>query len=380
MFTREDTKAVKGMAVIMMLLHHLGAFTDRYALDFQGFQSFWKPFAEDGYLGILSANVRLCVALFYFTGGYGLYKRWNTGKFSLPKSIAGLYQSYWKVFLIFVPIAFIFFRKEPDTLPNLYTRYWIADGKSFMISILSNFLGLSDSLNSEWWFFASYLCVLPMGLLFCMATKKTKSFTLDIFLVFVIDMLVRDVFAGLPRIEALSGLGSNFYYTHFLRMSGTSPFFAGIIFAKHDKLEACKAYLHRFRFSGLLGLIGCLGVLFVRSFILGELIEIIHATAFVIFLSLFFDSIKPVKKIFGFIGKYSTDMWLVHTFFCYYFRETAKIVYSTRSLWIDLLILTAFSLGSSVLLELFWKGISLLMPKLKKYLLRPETQQSAQHS
>ena len=90
MFMREDTKAVKGMAVIMMLLHHLGAFTDRYALDFEGFQSLWKPFTEDGYLGVLSANVRLCVALFYFTGGYGLYKRWNAGKFSLTKSIAGL--------------------------------------------------------------------------------------------------------------------------------------------------------------------------------------------------------------------------------------------------------------------------------------------------
>ena len=277
MFTREDTKAVKGLAVLMMLFHHLAAFPERMPPEFEGFQSLWPDFTEKRYLIILGTSCRLCVAIFYFVGGYGMYKRWSKNKYHLVTSIAALYKSYWKVFAVFVPIAFIFFqRKGEGFLPN-YQRYAVTDTKELISMILANFLGLTDSINSEWWFLAAYLCVMPMGLLFCIVTKKNKSFTVDMFWVLIIDILVRNVFSDIPNIEAFSNLGGNFFYSHFLNMAGTSPFFAGIVFAKHDKLELCKKYLMRYRISSLIGLSGCLGVLYVRSFILGEYIEIIHA-------------------------------------------------------------------------------------------------------
>lgn len=376
MFTREDTKAVKGIAVILMLFHHLTRFPERYAQGFDGFKSLWKPFVEDGYLSNFGATSRLCVAIFFFVGGYGLYKRISVDKFKLTESIKSLYINYWKIFLIFIPIAFIFFNKSDQSLPELCLRYHIEDGNELISTLLSNFLGLSDSLNSEWWFFSTYLCLLPMGVLFFIATKKSKSFTFDIFLVFVIDIFVNNIFPDLSKSNVLAGLGNNYYFVHFFRMTGASPFFAGIVMAKHNKLEEWKSKLQQFRFSGLLGLIGCIGVLYVRGYILGELIEVIHAIAFTIFASLFFYSLKYVKKAFSFVGKYSMDMWLVHTFFCYYFYEATKIVYATSSVWVDWLILIALSLVSSILVELIWKGFGLLKPKLQKLFIRPEIKEA----
>ncbi|MBR1529458.1 MAG: acyltransferase family protein [Oscillospiraceae bacterium] len=376
MFTREDTKAVKGFAVLMMLFHHMAAFPDRQPPEFEGFVTLWQPFAEEGYLKTMATAFRLCVAIFYFVGGYGLYKRWNQNQYSLTKSIFALYKSYWKVFAVFVPIAFIFFQRTGEGLLPNYQRYFITDKREFISMILANFLGLADSINSEWWFLTAYLCVMPMGLLFCIATKKNKSFTFSMFLVIVIDIFVRNIFDDIADIEHFSNLKSNFFYTHFLNMEGTSPFFAGIVFAKHDKLDTCKNYLMRFRISGLIGLLGCLGVLYVRSFILGEYIEVIHAIVFTIFASVLADSLRPLKTAVCFAGKYSTEMWLIHSFFCFHFCEMARLVYITRSALIDFLILTALTLGSALLLEQFYKALAKLQPQMKKFLLRPVPEES----
>lgn len=38
-FERDDTKAVKGIAVLLMLFHHLAGFPDRFPVGFDGFSS-----------------------------------------------------------------------------------------------------------------------------------------------------------------------------------------------------------------------------------------------------------------------------------------------------------------------------------------------------
>ena len=45
-FSREDTKAIKGIAVVLMLFHHLVAFPERFPAGFEGFQTLWARFAE----------------------------------------------------------------------------------------------------------------------------------------------------------------------------------------------------------------------------------------------------------------------------------------------------------------------------------------------
>lgn len=71
LFRREDTKLVKGFAILLMLYHHLFAFPNRI----QDGSSYISLFSV---LGIDSAELlglfgKMCVALFLFLGGYGTW-------------------------------------------------------------------------------------------------------------------------------------------------------------------------------------------------------------------------------------------------------------------------------------------------------------------
>ncbi len=368
-FSREDTKALKGIAVVMMLFHHLAAFADRYPKGFEGFNSLWEGFVTEGYLGNLATNVRLCVAVFFFLGGYGMYKRMESGKYSLLDSVIGLFKRYWKVFVIFVPIAFIFFRRSGDDICYLCTRYDVQDMKTLITVVISNFFAMSDSINSEWWFIQTYICVMFMGTFYCIATKKNKYFVVELFIVFMIDILTRSFFPALQSFGNFNILENNFYYKRLLELVNPAPcFFAGITFAKFDAIVKLKEQLSKIPCSTIVSLIAVFAVMWCRGFVLGDLFDIVYVIAFTALVSKFFDGVKPVKKIFGYIGSHSTNIWLIHSFYCYYFLEATKIVYCTRSVWADLLILLAMSLISSVIINfIFGKSADILTAVKKKF-------------
>ena len=68
-FTRQDTKAIKGIAVLLMLFHHLAGFPDRVPETFAGFRSLLPGFIEGGYLTDFAGSAKICVSLFFFLGG-----------------------------------------------------------------------------------------------------------------------------------------------------------------------------------------------------------------------------------------------------------------------------------------------------------------------
>ncbi|MDE5569440.1 MAG: acyltransferase [Ruminococcus sp.] len=367
MFSREDTKALKGIAVVMMLLHHLAGFSNRYPVGFEGFKSLWEGFITEGYLENLAANVRICVSVFFFLGGYGMYKRMESGKGSLLDSIIGLFKSYWKVFVIFVPIAFIFFRRSGDGICYLCTRYDVQDLKTIITVVTANFFAMSDSINSEWWFIQTYICAMFLGTIYCIVTKKNKYFVVELFIIFMIDVFIRSFFPALESLDEFNRLASNFFYDKLLTIENRTPcFFAGITFAKFDAVVKIKKKLSEIPCSTLVSFIAVFAVMWCRGFVLGELFDIVYVISFTVLVSKFFDGVKPVKKIFGYIGKHNTNIWLIHTFFCYYFLEVTKIVYCTRNVWVDLLILLAMSLVSSVIINFIFKKSADLLTLVKK--------------
>lgn len=371
MFTREDTKAVKGLAVVLMLLHHLACYSFRFPLDFPGFTSLIPGFVENGYLTDIALNALICVPLFFFLGGYGLYKRWENGGFRLLNALLDLYKKYWRVFIVFVPVAFLFFVRPEGSMSEFCTRYIVSSPKQFLTDLLTNFTGYAATFNSEWWFFGSYVCVLPLGCLFCMGTGKHRSFLTDLFLVFAIHILTQGVFPALTSVPALGALGGNLFYYRFLELNKFAPvFFCGVVFAKYDGLVRIKALLGRGVSRTLLGLAGALAVFICRAWVMTDMdgADVILVPLFAAFVSALFDGAEALKLGFSFLGKHSTNMWLVHSFFCYYFLECTKLVYCTGCVWIDLAVLTALSLGASVLLELFYGGLSRLVRGRKKVL------------
>ena len=74
-FTKADTRKVKGMAIIMMVLHHSFMMPERY----KGMNVIFTPFAEEQFNWICW-SFKICVAVFTFLSAFGItlsYKQEN---------------------------------------------------------------------------------------------------------------------------------------------------------------------------------------------------------------------------------------------------------------------------------------------------------------
>lgn len=365
-FDKNDTKAIKGIAILMMLFHHIAGFPERLPVEFEGFASKWEKFVEDGYLQTFAFNSKFCVSIFFFLGGYGMYKRWEKGSFNLMDSITGLLKRFWKIFVIFTPIAFIFFKRVGEGTNYLCSRYIIENWRDFVTNVLGNFILLNNSINFEWWFLPYYICALMLGALYCNKMQKKNSFLSELFIVFGLDILIRSVFPSLPSVNGLSGLYNSVYYSYFMKITENAPiFFAGIVFAKYNGICRIKGELYKIPCKTAVSFVGILAVMWSRCYIKGEALDIVYAVLFTSFCSVFLDVLKPLKAVFRYLGKHSTNIWFIHSFYCYYFLEATKLVYCTRNVWIDLLILLLMSLISSILVDLFYSGIAKLSHKLR---------------
>ena len=69
--------------------------------------------------------------------------------------------------------------------------------------------------------------------------------------------------------------------------------------------------------------------------------------------------------VFSLLGNKSTNMWLIHTFFCYYFYEIAKGVTYSGNAIIALTILVVITYLASCAVEWFWEGGNKVWCKLK---------------
>ncbi len=79
-----------------------------------------------------------------------------------------------------------------------------------------------------------------------------------------------------------------------------------------------------------------------------------------------FRRTKCLKYIFVKMGNQSTNIWLIHSFFCYYFYATAKVVTATKYAVPSLITLAILSYMASVAVNLFWKVIGTIILIVKK--------------
>lgn len=146
--TLQDTEILKGIAVLLLLFHHL----------FLGGVDF-----DDVYVGQIplvqtfGAQSKLCVAIFVFLSGYGLTAgAIKTG--GIPNLLAfyrkryvKLMVNFWLIWLLFVPVGVVAFNR---TFPDVY-------GEHYMIRIFTDLLGACSisSYNPTWWFYGCIICL-----------------------------------------------------------------------------------------------------------------------------------------------------------------------------------------------------------------------------
>ena len=115
--SKDDTLAVKGIAIMMMLVHHLFAFPARL-LPGTSFNSLFV-FADTTTLEWhVSGFCKVCVAIFTLLAGYGIFRSYSSKLLPsdeqcepllsfFARRLKKLYFKVWPVFIVFVPLGLI---------------------------------------------------------------------------------------------------------------------------------------------------------------------------------------------------------------------------------------------------------------------------------
>lgn len=269
---------------------------------------------------------------------YKVFQKGDNNRFS---RILKLYVHYWVILVIFLFVGFYAFDRSAGSLQT----------------ILSNFTGFQATYNGEIWFLFPYaLLSLSSSWLFTFTDKfQTRYVLLVLF------------FVNLCTSFLISRYGEAFFYKNYwaynplLYFHLMFSFYIGAMTAKHQTINKISNST-----TGLL--IKKYGWLLLFVLIAFRLIfrtgafHALYVYAFIIiFLNLkrhlFFDS------VLAFLGKHSMNIWMIHSWFCYYLFK--DFIYGFRYPIIILVVLLMTSILSSMVINSICKPLDELITKGK---------------
>ncbi|MGX3021940.1 acyltransferase family protein [Ursidibacter sp. B-7004-1] len=316
LITKEQSNFIKGIAICLMLFHHLFTYSERFPSQVE---IIWlsNSFHYERYLGEVG---KYCIPLFLFISGYGFAnnkKERANQKYYLNK-IYLFFIAYWLVFSIFIPLSYFFSSHAFVTL----------NAKEFML----NFLGVSDSFNREWWFVSLYLVMLSITpLLFIMRNQLLPVFAISGLLyglsfdnpkmyniLFWQPAYVLGFYVGINR-EYMLKIYNNTHYRFWLSISSAAFLILGLLWRDWD----CMPFF----------------VIF-----------------FVLWIRIIFGFSPPIlRRLIEHIGCNSLFIWLTHSFYCYHFAK--EFIYSPRYTMLIFINLLVVSYLSALILNYIYVNI-----------------------
>ena len=304
MLARSESLQLKGSAILIMVLLHLFNRQENVDQCIISINLLGEPLVSQ-----LAKFVEICVPLYLFLSGYGLYIQFQKNRTIAPiKRILKLYLIFWTCFIVFIPLGCIL-------VPESYPGNW----KTF----IENITAWKTSYNWEWWFIFPYLLLLlTSNILFkCIARWNFCISFLFSCIIYVIAYLAISLYK--PQ---LVGTYILYNFFEFLRM--ICSFMWGALFAKYDLFYTIK---NTIKLNDLWTNLLMICIL-IGTFILRAIIPI-HAASvlFMIVFACCFYMIKKsvrIENFFKLMGRHSTNIWLVHTFFCYYYFH--DIIYGLK--------------------------------------------------
>lgn len=302
LFDKRQTNIAKGVALLLLLCHHLflkeGGYTPLVVIN------------GVSVAGILSSLGKVCVAIFLFLSGYGLYKSFTKYKLSIIHENKGarikskikyvichllkLLSDYWFVYIAFVPLGLLFGRSFLE-IYHYNPLYFFAD--FFGLSYLP-FKG-EATMNATWWFMSIiivYYIVFPL-------LSRIQEYSNELLLCIGIAFLL----LPLPNFRELN--------TYLF------PFVFGMYVSKADGIVALGA-----RIESMVNRVLCCFLAVVSfacfRFSVFSVNDGLFGFSIIMFSFLVLSRIPLLNKVLEELGKYSGLIFMFHTFIIgYYFSD-----------------------------------------------------------
>jgi len=101
-------------------------------------------------------------------------------------------------------------------------------------------------------------------------------------------------------------------------------------------------------------------VIILRQIFLRKYFDVLYVPILCVILPDLAHRFPILGKLFDVFGQESTNIWLIHSFFCYYFYGIVKIVVATHWAVPSYVTLAVMSYAAARLVTLFWQRVSSL--------------------
>ncbi len=344
-FSKFASQSIKGVAIILMMLHHCFLAPERW----EGYTVSFAPFTEKQVVDLANFG-KICVAMFVFISAFGITKSCmkitadsdnKQKESSYQKStvirLFKLLWGFWGSFAVWQIFSALNYRFAfTENTHNYLTVY--GKGPESVLYFITDAFGLSElfktpTFNGTWWYMSlAIIIILIMPLLY----ELYKRF--GIVVVILAPLLPQ--FLGVEK--------NNLTRYLFMLMLGIWCADKNILeklcnlkIVKNDKLSTALKFIIS---TAVLVL-----VFILRQYdgkLLSEYIEVMDSVIplFVIYYFYNFIIFIPViKQMLQFIGKHATTIFMTHTFIrAYYFQD---FIYSFRNWALITLMLLITSLA-----------------------------------
>lgn len=353
-FTKEHTMQMKGIAIIILLFHHCFLNAQRWATvpyeklaTTKGWGYYpisFAPFSSHT-IQYLASFSKICVAMFVFMTGYGMWVSYESQKKKTTMS------NYIKKRMVTLMTGFLIIFVVTEILAIPTGRFIEVYGHDFhsVVYMIIDALGLAKLLGTPlfcltWWYM-SLAIVLIMIFPFVHSIMEKYQWV-----VVVASIIV-------PR---ACGFGQSTDLFRYLL-----AYTLGMYFAQHDLLARIKEKFMKQNVAGkllslIVSLIGLAVIIKCRqnAWIGWKYLDFWDgfAAMYMIVISyIYILNGKWIVKGLGFLGKHSMNIFLIHSFYRDVFFH--EFTYSFYYAWLDYIVLMAISLVTSIVLEWFKKLI-----------------------
>ncbi|WP_040207168.1 acyltransferase family protein [Neobacillus jeddahensis] len=342
---KKDTEILKGIAITLMVIHHLFRFPEKlngisYIETFSfGSLSFEFLIADFG---------KVCIGIFVFLSGYGYYiisLRKVNYNYYLNKLYRILINTY-LIFIIFVPIGLRYFNYDKNLL-------------------IQNLLLLRFDYNPEWWFLSTYILLLLITPVILKLFNYNYKYTILASTIFFVSSLFfqqyNEMFEGHIFLNQITNV-----------MFWQIIFVVGIFFSRYKLFSQINQLVKRLsNHNVLIAYLLILSVIFFRLSLtlISKKLGIGNNTWFdfivvpiFLYCSLIIIKNKFVLKILKILGEHSTNIWLTHTFLSFYYIP--KIIFYPKISFLILINLLVCSLIISIVINFLVKMVHIFITSI----------------
>lgn len=351
--SKGESSRIKGVAILLMFMHHLYLSTDR----FDGYDVSFAPFSENSVVQVAHC-FKFCVSLFAFISGYGLFLSYQAAKQrTVASDTSAAVSTRWissRLIKLITCFLFVYILSFICTfLIDGYPIdiYFSGSKTAGFVYIFIDAFGLANlfgtpTLCGTWWYMSPAILYIIFVPIITLLAKHTGWFATVVIAI------------AIPRLLHIDYTGGMNAWTFMIPMMLGMAAADLHLFERLNNLASIKLVKNKYPGTFSLFYTVLFAIIVYVSFRIFLNVDYqefwefelgFFPVFFVIFLKYSIISVPGVSAVLDFLGRHSMTMFLTHTFI----RVTylSDIVYSNGHFMLNFLVLLALSVILAVIID-----------------------------